>query len=161
MIISILSRTEAEGVSAHIILPHAIISIGEPESQQGESPDQAKFANNKQRIGLLRLQFYDIDITSLTNNGYIIEVQKALKKYEHGLFTDEHAEQILNFVEDMKDKIELLICHCEAGISRSSGTAAAILRILTGSDNKIFNDPKYFPNMLVYRKILNEWERRQ
>jgi len=157
MIITVLNRAEAERASPDIILTHAIISIGEPEPRREGSPGPASFAENPWRRGILRVQFYDIDIESITNAGYIHEIQKSGGK---GLMTDDHANQILDFVVDMKGKIELLICHCEGGISRSSATAAAILRILTGSDNKIFNDPRYIPNMFVYRKILNAWQER-
>ena len=83
------------------------------------------------------------------------------KEYDNGLFTDDQADQIVDFVENMRGKIEVLLCHCEAGISRSSGMAAAIMRILTGSDDEVFNNPKYIPNRFVYRKILNAWARRQ
>jgi len=156
--ITVLNREQAEKVSGDIILPHAIISIGDPEPRREGSPGLANFAENPWRRGVLRVQFYDIDMISITNAGYIHEIQKSGGK---GLMTDDHANQILDFVEEMKGKIELLICHCEGGISRSSATAAAILRILTGSDDKIFNDPKYIPNRFVYRKILNAWEERR
>lgn len=156
-----LSRLFAERISGELKEPHAIISIGDPEPSRERGTGQAEFAENEYRIGLLRLDFYDIDVTSITNAGYVIEIQKALKEYEHGLFTDELANQILDFVEEMKDKVKVIVCHCEAGVSRSSGTAAAILRILTGSDDKIFNDPRYIPNIFVYRKILNAWEERR
>ena len=158
MIITVLNREKAEGLSPHVILPHAIISIGEPKPWRESYPGPASFADNKLREGVLYLEFYDIDVLSITNAGYKHEIQKQGGK---GLMTDDHANQILDFVEDMKGKIEVLFCQCEGGISRSSATAAAIMRILTGSDDRIFNDIKYTPNMFVYRKILNEWERRQ
>jgi len=157
MIIRVLSREEAEGISPLVIIPHAIISIGEPEPRREGTEGQAEFADNENRKGLLRVEFYDIDMLSITNAGYKHDIEKSGGK---GLMTDEHAKQILDFLEDMKGKIEVLFCHCEAGISRSSGAAAAIMRILTGSDDKIFNDPRYIPNMFVYRKILDMWEKR-
>ena len=49
-----------------------------------------------------------------------------------------------------------VIVHCDAGISRSSGVAAAILKAKTGDDSQIFNSPKYRPNMRCYRIILDE-----
>ena len=158
MIISILSREEAEGVSPLIILPHAIISIGEPEPQREGAPGQAKFADNEHRKGLLRLQFYDIDVDSITNAGYLREIQKMKEKYGSGLFTDDQARQIVNFVNKMRGKIEVLVCHCEAGISWSSGMAAAINLMINGSDKEIFNNIRYLPNMFVYRKILDAWQ---
>lgn len=49
------------------------------------------------------------------------------------------------------------IVHCDAGISRSSGVAAAILKAKTGDDSQIFNNPKYRPNMRCYRIVLDEF----
>lgn len=49
-----------------------------------------------------------------------------------------------------------VIVHCDAGISRSSGIAAAILKAKTGDDSQIFNSPKYRPNMRCYRTVLKE-----
>lgn len=49
-----------------------------------------------------------------------------------------------------------VIVHCDAGISRSSGIAAAILKAYTNDDIIIFDNPKYRPNMLCYRTTLNE-----
>lgn len=69
-------------------------------------------------------------------------------------FSVEHAQKILNFVEKNKDRIDTLICACEAGISRSAGCAAAIEKIYLGTD-EIYNNIKYFPNSLIYSTILN------
>lgn len=49
-----------------------------------------------------------------------------------------------------------VIVHCDAGISRSSGIAAAILKASTGDDSQIFNSPKYRPNMRCYKMVLDE-----
>jgi hypothetical protein len=154
MIISIHNREEAEGLSPHIILPHAIISIGEPKPWRENYAGPAKFADNDLRLGLLRLEFYDIDVLSITNAGYKHDIQESGGK---GLFTDEQAVQVVDFINEMKGKIEVLMCHCEGGISRSSGMAAAINLMINGSDEEIFKNIKYLPNMFVYRKVLNAW----
>lgn len=157
MIITAMGRLYAERVSGIFVMPHAIISIGEPNPRREGDSGQAKFADNEHRVGLLRVDFYDIDMNTITNAGYIREIKK---EHGHGLMTEDHAKQILDFYEEMLGKIEILVCHCEAGVSRSSGVAAALMRIHKGSDDKIFNDPRYIPNRFVYRKILEEWERR-
>jgi hypothetical protein len=157
MIISIFSKEKAEGLSAYIILPHAIISIGEPKPWREDYTGPAKFADNEKRLGVLRLEFYDIDMLSITNAGYKHDIQESGGK---GLFTDEQAVQVVNFVDEMKGKIEVLVCHCEGGVSRSSGMGAAISLMVNGSDEKIFNNIEYIPNMFVYRKVLDAWQER-
>ena len=50
--------------------------------------------------------------------------------------------------------VENMIVHCEAGQSRSAGMAAALLKFYNGDDWEIFNNPKYTPNMTIYRMVL-------
>lgn len=66
------------------------------------------------------------------------------------------ANQIAFFVKGIaKDEsINSLIVHCEAGMSRSAGVAAAIMKYLFGTDEAIFGIPSYRPNMLCYRRTL-------
>ena len=54
---------------------------------------------------------------------------------------------------------EAVICHCDAGQSRSAGAAAAISKFFTGDDSFYFRSglyrgPKYTPNRLIYRSVL-------
>jgi len=68
--------------------------------------------------------------------------------------TPAQANQIAEAVETIKDKVDRIIVHCEAGISRSSGVAAAIMKYLTGDDMEIFGNGRYTPNMTCYRMVL-------
>ena len=70
------------------------------------------------------------------------------------LFSYIHALQILNFVEKYKNTIDLLIIHCNAGISRSPAVAASL--------SKIYNInyyPAYFflyePNIHVFSTLMS------
>jgi len=76
---------------------------------------------------------------------------------EKNLMTKDDAQKIVDFIIKYRNTVDYIVCQCGAGISRSSATAAASSVILNGSrsDNWIFNSPKYRPNMLVYRLILN------
>ena len=68
--------------------------------------------------------------------------------------TDKQAKEIVDFVEKWKDKVELICVNCEAGISRSSGTALALSMLLNGNDSGIADDFRYVPNKRVVKKIL-------
>lgn len=68
--------------------------------------------------------------------------------------TESDAEAVKRFVNAHKDK--LIIVHCDAGISRSAGIAAALMKFYNGDDTPIFDNPKYCPNMLCYRTMLNK-----
>jgi hypothetical protein len=94
-------------------------------------------------VDLLQLNFYDTDF-------YISDYPSIQK---------EDARKILEFVEKNKDKVDMFVVHCNAGISRSSGTVAALSFIYNGDAAWVFSDRRYIPNMLVYKTILDEAEK--
>lgn len=51
--------------------------------------------------------------------------------------------------------MEQIIVHCEAGVSRSAGVAAALLKYAGEDQNQILKNPKYRSNMTCYRMVLN------
>lgn len=65
----------------------------------------------------------------------------------------EDTEKIKRFVEAHKE--DSIIVHCDAGVSRSAGIAAALMKYYNGDDTPIFDNPRYCPNMLCYRTMLN------
>lgn len=93
--------------------------------------------HRQRRKGLLQLAFADID--------------RPLPGLVH--FNDDHAHDILDFVTHWWSKIDTLMVHCEAGLSRSPAIAAAISRLKYGKDREFFAEP-YLPNRLVYRTLL-------
>ena len=71
------------------------------------------------------------------------------------MFNESHAQEILQLVKKEKENIYYTICQCDGGISRSSATAAALSKIIHGTDEWVFNNPRYVPNMQIFRTILN------
>ena len=47
-----------------------------------------------------------------------------------------------------------LICQCDYGQSRSAGCAMAIREFFDHAGKEIFADPRYYPNQLVFGKVL-------
>jgi len=70
------------------------------------------------------------------------------------MFNDEQAAEIAEFIKSVSGRATLLICQCEYGQSRSAGIAAAVKQFLYGDGVEIFADARYYPNKLVYRKVL-------
>ncbi len=70
--------------------------------------------------------------------------------------TELDAKKIVDTVKLYKDKINKIIVHCGAGVSRSAGVAAALGGWLNGDDGFIFNNFQYCPNFTCYRRVLNE-----
>lgn len=143
----ILNREAALDVVPHLVVPNAVISITDPNNKK-----PAQFAITDFTKDVLYIKCYDVDKSSANFFWYP-------DRYKEGAFTKEQAVQILDFVEEVKDNIEILVVHCDAGISRSSGVAAALSLIYTGTDKGIFMDKRYVPNMFVYRTILNVYNR--
>ena len=73
-------------------------------------------------------------------------------------FTVSHAAELLDFVEEVWDRVEVLLIHCEAGMSRSPDVAAALSRIYYGDDGPWFEYD--FPNRLVYRLLVDGHKQR-
>jgi len=146
MYVVILDKLTAIKVAEIFPKSFAVISISTP----GDEPP--KFPTNKSLKFLLPLSFYDIDPTSWKTP----EWKESLKKYKDGIFSEEQAKQIIKFVYELEENgINILIVHCDAGVSRSAGVGAAIELILNGSDKAVFNNRKFIPNRFVYRTIIN------
>jgi predicted protein tyrosine phosphatase len=111
--------------------PVALISITDPTS-----PDPS-FAGVYDEM--LRLKFWDtLDAQSMN---------------------DLQADEVVAFLERVRAKqITQLVVHCEAGVSRSAGTAAAIWRILGEPDAPAYAPP-HCPNRWVMDKIAQAWAR--
>ena len=124
-----------EGIEPELSV--AIISISDPRD---DPPFILEWPELKE---VLRLSFHDADTEWWDDIG-----KEMPEKYT--IMSDEDGKQVAAFVEKHKD-VDLLIVQCDAGISRSSGMAAAILQHLTGDDSQIFQNPRFHPNRLVNR----------
>lgn len=150
MHVAITNRLGAKLAAPLIKTPHAIISITDPDKEL------VSFAPNENRIETLSLQFYDLaDIKDELSPQDAVE---CVAIFRDGLFSDEQAVQIVDFVERVKDRVKGILVHCEAGVSRSAAVAAVIERMLNGSNERVFSDPRYSPNQYVYQRLLKIWQ---
>jgi predicted protein tyrosine phosphatase len=138
--------------TALIKTPHVIISITDPDS---ELP---AFAPNENRLGILSLRFYDLE--DIRDQMKPKDAVAYLAQFGHGLFKDDQAAEIVDFVEGIKDKVKGILVHCHAGVSRSAAVAAVIELMLNGSNERVFNDRRYSPNLYVYAKLLLAWQKK-
>ena len=111
---------------------------------------------------LLQLAFDDVD-----NDVFIDEIGRAPTdderrriEAEYHMLTDEQADEIADFFLHVKDRADLLICQCEHGQSRSAAVAAAVIEYLDKSGIEIFADDNYYPNKMVFKKVLRQLTKR-
>lgn len=139
---------------------YAVISI----NSTGES---LLFSEIADRVGIsdrpdfrwLSLRFDDI--TEDTYNEMMEECPEYVSSHKLKLMNKIDARKIVDFVNDFWGKTDRFIVHCDAGVSRSAGVMAAILKYKTGDDSEVFNSKMYCPNMWCYRLVLNEFYRRE
>lgn len=117
--------------------PYVVISITDPDQPQAFVPA------GKGLLDTLRLQFYDITTPT------IVDARNNVLS----CITDEQVRQAVRFVERWREDGVLFVVHCEAGISWSAATAAAISKFLNGDDQPFFLH--LHPNRLVYRKVFS------
>lgn len=92
------------------------------------------------------------DVLTLYFDDIVKEVEGAM------LFTDEQAEQIIDFIL-ANQEVETLLVHCYGGQSRSRAVAAFAVKMLGGDNAKYFETGN--PNAYVYKTLEEAWQRRQ
>lgn len=117
--------------------PWIAISIS---TESGDFPE----LSTENRVGLLRLRFWDIANPS----------SRQIQAEDSKLFSVEQAKEVLDFVNANWDKVDAILVHCEAGMSRSPAIAAAIEYIKNGKEASMPYFKKYIPNGFVYKTLL-------
>lgn len=87
---------------------------------------------------ILSLSFNDTDME---------RDEKSCMKLKDGV-------KIAKFTNEWYDKVDMIIIHCDGGVSRSAGVAAAIMRVKEGDDSKIMHSSSKKPNMTCYLRTL-------
>lgn len=135
--IVVLSRDEAEAFTCD--RPWAAISV---TTEEGDWPD----LDEDGRVALLQLAFADVANVDL--------------RYDYDGFTESDAHEIFDFLEDQVGRFEVLLVHCEMGLSRSPAIGAAVARIWQGRGAEHAYFDRWTPNGLVYRTMLEVARRR-
>jgi predicted protein tyrosine phosphatase len=130
----VYSRKEIERVRPHEV-PHIVISITSTRE------DVAVLRASDHCRGILRLSFLDAD-------------ERSEPVVSGELFSLDQARQIWTFVERHQRDVQLILVHCDMGISRSPAVAAALALVLNGNGDEFLLADQYVPNTLVYRLLL-------
>ena len=115
-----------------ICVPHILISIFNPG-------DRVPIFTSKLCKSVLELDFHDVE-----------DITKDKVHFDMSM-----ADKIIDFVNKNLVGTQLIVIHCQAGVSRSVAVASALSKILNHVDDDIFS--KGSPNMLVYLSILEAY----
>ena len=135
MIVKCMARKILEKNINNFDVPTIIISI----RSIGDKPPKKLFLHSNPQVKDFITLAFD-DVTTYCQGYYPI--------------TEQQARKIAKFVMRYKDSVEQIVIHCDAGISRSAGVAAAIAKYLNGNDDDFFVRSPYTPNMTCYHKVL-------
>ncbi len=98
-------------------------------------------------------------ILSRLDDYIILDVADTLEKDHPYAFSMEDGARIKNFLMQTEDIGCLYVC-CDSGVSRSSATAAAIMRFFGKSDKEIWSNYYYCPNTLIYKRLCRVFKKR-
>jgi predicted protein tyrosine phosphatase len=144
----VFSRSQCCEVE-HRDAKHIFVSISTPHDPAGP----ARLRTNALTLGVLQLQFYDADRAwAKDSSGNAVRV--VSEDYELDMFHPRHARAVLAFV-DAHPNAERVVVHCDAGLSRSPGVAAALAYVYNGDDAYFFKRHSGL-NRRAYRMILEE-----
>ena len=129
---------------------------GENSSHQFYDPETSRFIAEDYRPLIIKKKqtdyskfppLHDIDLSVLPEYGLTYETYFP------------EADALAEFIYSAKTDGYNIICQCEYGESRSSGCAAAILEHFYKNGISVFADYRYYPNQVVYHKVLEALEK--
>jgi hypothetical protein len=120
---------------------YAVVSFYDPSERGVAQIERVDYTGACERVMYIAL--YDLDREALG------EVGLDEKSY----FPE--ADALAEFIYRAKEDGLNIICQCEYGQSRSAACAAAILEHFSRRGIDIFADYRYYPNQLVYHKIMD------
>lgn len=116
----------------------------------------AELASFNRDCSFISIRSHDRDKANILNKNTLFlcfdDEQTGTVYKSAVLMSDEDAEKIIEFVLGITTK--KLIVHCEGGVSRSAGVAAALETLIHGNTN-MFDDVRYVPNSYVFSKVLD------
>ncbi len=158
MKIYIKDRDSAEDSNLHE-KPHIIISIIDPiykDDTDRKARRRPIPFRNEYTLDVLYLDFADMVPPNPLQDYRWEEYKKEHGYYPYYLFTTEQAKLIKFFVELYKDRIDEMIIHCAAGISRSPAVGKALLEHYVApvkQQESFICERRISPNEWVYKTM--------
>lgn len=142
MNVKIYSREAVEKLAKADFENTAVISFYDLKSKRTPK-DYAPVDYSGKCDRVFKIGLHDIDIEVLGDYGLTFDTYLS------------EADELAKFIYSAKNDELDIICQCEYGQSRSTGCAAAILEHFYKNGISVFADYRYYPNQLVFNKILD------
>lgn len=106
-------------------------------------------------VSVLAVSSYDIDEEKLVGfrSKLFLNFADVTSCNDFSAFTKTTAERIAEYVKELPGNLDTLFICCDSGESRSTAMAAAISRYNGSDEAKIWGNPHYHPNALVYKLL--------
>lgn len=142
MNVKIYSRKAMEELLKDNVLENtAVISFYDPPSKRNSKVSApVDYTGKCDRV--FSVAIHDIDLEILGNYGLTYDTYFP------------EAEKLTEFIYKAKQDGLDIICQCEYGQSRSAACAAAILEHFYKSGITVFADYRFYPNQLIFNKLL-------
>lgn len=114
-------------------------------AEDGDMSDVAVLAVSSYDINQEKLKVFDKRIC--LNFDDVTDVKDI------SAFSKNESEQIAHFIRKLPRNLDTLFVCCDSGESRSTAMAAAIARYNNSDEMKIWLNPHYHPNPLVYKSL--------
>lgn len=144
--IEVMSRKELQNQLNIISSDTVIISFCDPNQHNKLIiPNNSNWKINN---NIFFIPIHDIDIEVLQDFGLTFESYFP------------QVEELADFIKTAVANDYNIICQCEYGQSRSAACAAAIKEYFEKSGIEIFSDYRYYPNQLIFNKLLDALKRK-
>lgn len=108
-------------------------------------------------VAVLAVSSYDIDKAKLKPFCKVLCLSfDDITDSKYGsVFTFDTAKEIADYIKSLPEYLDTLFVCCDSAQSRSTAMAAAISRFNGLDEMKIWRNPQYHPNPLVYDTLCN------
>ena len=99
----------------------------------------------------------DLHPDTMNNVRHILRLSFDDCEYEDNAdhcMSKKDGRKVARFIKKYYDDTDVIIVHCDGGVSRSAGVCAAIMRVMEGDDYPIFDSRTKHPNMTCYLRTL-------
>ena len=106
-------------------------------------------------VAVLAVSSYDIEQERLNSfcNTLCLNFADVSSSTDFSAMSNDVAMKIADYIRKLPKQLDTLFVCCDSGESRSTAMAAALMRFNETDEMKIWRNPHYHPNPLVYKLL--------